>query len=206
MTMLLAVNFGDYGIMASDKSAMDNNGIMVSNKENKMIKTQIGYITGTGFVPLLDNVKNKLKEKEISSTANIVNLINEEKKIIESNIFYKIILPDLSKVLDKTGFLFSYETKVGLKIGLQYPDWIIGQGGSESESINNYLSYEKECFVITPPSDYCNKTYKLAIKRLEELTKEPRNKDNEERVVKEIFKMMADKSSQMTEDCDLVFI
>lgn len=78
MTMIVGMSLGDYVLIASDRRQvyMINGEIahVESDSVNKIIECPIGFITGNGYVPLLNEFKNELKKRSIESTDEILEI------------------------------------------------------------------------------------------------------------------------------------
>lgn len=81
MTMLVGIHTGDAVFIAADKrSVYKENGevkSVVSDEAMKIVPWSGGYITGSGYVDLLDKLKHKLSEHTIEDTTQIFDVINE---------------------------------------------------------------------------------------------------------------------------------
>lgn len=81
MTMLVGIHTGDAVFIAADKRAVyKKNGevkSVVSDEEVKIVPWSGGYITGCGYVDLLDKLKHKISEHKIENTTQIFDVINE---------------------------------------------------------------------------------------------------------------------------------
>jgi len=79
------------------------------DKSEKIQKTAIGLITGAGFKPLLDSVKEKLRDQVINHTDQIIEIIHQE-----TSTFLDKYPLDHESLLN-TGWLFSYITLYGVE-------------------------------------------------------------------------------------------
>ncbi|MFK5913600.1 MAG: hypothetical protein QM484_04425, partial [Woeseiaceae bacterium] len=73
MTLLVAINLGDYAIIAADKKEVvifDDCILPVHESANKVVDVGIGLMTGSGYVKLLESVKTAIKEQNIDNTGN----------------------------------------------------------------------------------------------------------------------------------------
>ena len=81
MTMIVAINTGDASIVAADKrqTYMRNNTPVYidSDNINKFIQWNGGFITGSGYVEVLDELKTRLAQKDIQLTDQILELVSD---------------------------------------------------------------------------------------------------------------------------------
>ena len=87
---------------------MGTEHIPVRTDVDKIVDTGIGLMTGSGYVPLLDEVKSAISEAEITHTDQIIDIIQEKRAKIRNNS----ALPANQEVdfLANTHWLFSYYT------------------------------------------------------------------------------------------------
>lgn len=80
MTMIVGIHLGEYIIVAADKRevTMFNNIVVDINSDNveKLIEWNGGIITGNGYVPLLNELKDHIAANEISDTSIILDYAN----------------------------------------------------------------------------------------------------------------------------------
>lgn len=191
MTMLLAINFGEYGIIAADKAAVNQKGLIVEKDHLKIKDTNIGKIAGTGqcdiIFPTFSNLSQEKTNEEIIQTIHQTRfnflLLNQE---------------PLYESAAGTGFLIL--SKIDNEIKLSY-----FTHEKEYKSLD-FIDFKKDHFIITPPFSHCKETYKKSKELIKNLIKRDRDKETEVLVIKEAFKMMSGKSTQMTEEFDLYFV
>lgn len=87
MTMIVGIHLGDYILVAADKreTYVVNGRVVsvISDKVNKLVNWGGGLVTGSGYVPLLSELKSKLSQVNITTTDQILDLA---KDISESSI------------------------------------------------------------------------------------------------------------------------
>lgn len=126
MTLLVTINLDDFAIIASDKKEVIKlNDVFIPYHERaeKIVETGIGLITGSGYVGLLNSVKQRVAEEEITHTDQILEIIKNERKLIRNAIWYTDY--QKNEFLNFTGWLLSYWTIVDnvqkLRIALYHP-------------------------------------------------------------------------------------
>lgn len=126
MTLLVTINLDDFAIIASDKKEvikLNDAFIPYHERAEKIVETGIGLITGSGYVGLLNSVKQKVAEEEITHTDQILEIIKNERKLIRNAIWYTDY--QKNEFLNFTGWLLSYWTIVDnvqkLRIALYHP-------------------------------------------------------------------------------------
>ncbi|WP_407507288.1 hypothetical protein [Vibrio parahaemolyticus] len=81
MTMIVGLHLGDYVLVAADKreTYVVNGQVVsvISDEVNKLVNWGAGVVTGSGYVPLLNELKSKLSRINITTTDQILNLANE---------------------------------------------------------------------------------------------------------------------------------
>lgn len=126
MTTLVAIHLGEIVIIAADKKEVFIQGdfvIPIHESANKIIDSGIGLMTGSGYVSLLQEVKDKVSNCTIKNTDQILSLISAARKKVQDSD----VLDEAQKqqVLGKTGWLFTYRTtfngKVALRVALYHP-------------------------------------------------------------------------------------
>jgi len=132
MTINIGINLGEYVILAADTRTnymIGNDTIVYEDEHEKILKTKIGLITGSGYVSLLNDVKNELKRNEVEHTNEIVEIIkrNREKHINQSKT-NPYIFGDIQKTLqESTCWLFTYITAIDnfptLRLSLVHPQF-----------------------------------------------------------------------------------
>ena len=111
MTLIAGMHLGEYVIVASDKKEVAQvNGIVVPLHEeaNKIINTDMGLVTGSGYADLLTRVKNRIALNQICHTDEILNIIKKEREAIAQNL--ACFDEAAKKILFHTGWIFSYRT------------------------------------------------------------------------------------------------
>jgi hypothetical protein len=126
MTLLTTIHLGDYAIIASDrKEVFKFNGTVIPRHENadKLIETGIGLITGSGYVALLNAVKERVAVEDITHTDQILNIITSERWQIRHSPLYSEY--QKNEFLNFTCWLLSYRTIADksqyLRIALYHP-------------------------------------------------------------------------------------
>lgn len=126
MTLLVTINLDDFAIIASDKKEvikLNDAFIPYHERAEKIVETGIGLITGSGYVGLLNSVKQRVAEEEITHTDQILEIIKNERKLIRNAIWYTDY--QKNEFLNFTGWLLSYWTIVDnvqkLRIALYHP-------------------------------------------------------------------------------------
>jgi len=80
MTMLVGIHAGDSVWLAADKRAVYKEGntvvSVVSDDVDKLVEWSGGYITGNGYVDLIDKLKSKISSTNINSTTQIMEMTN----------------------------------------------------------------------------------------------------------------------------------
>lgn len=123
MTFIVGMNTSDIAIIASDTrevSIANNQVISFHDEANKIQNIGIGFMTGSGFVELLEPVKKRTSEKNIAHTDEITKIVDEERKAFRNNSpFNSYITED---IIRKTGWMFSYRSSsqndIILRIGI----------------------------------------------------------------------------------------
>ena len=108
MTLLIGLHLKTYVMLAADTRTiyLSPNGkiLWYDDKSEKIQKTTMGLITGAGFKPLLDSVKERLRDQVINHTDQIIEIIHQE-----TSAFLDKYHLDHESILN-TGWLFSYIT------------------------------------------------------------------------------------------------
>lgn len=116
MTLIVGMNLCEFVILAADtRTVWISAGDIVLHKDDslKFQDIGIGLMTGSGYTNLLDAVKNRVANTELTHTDQISKIIFEEREIIEKDA---LITPDLKRIiLDQTGWMFSYRTQINNK-------------------------------------------------------------------------------------------
>lgn len=84
MTIAIGINLGLYAIFAAvTRTTYYRLGMPFFNDNSlKIQRTTMGLITGAGFCALLDSVKDKLANEEVTSTERVLGIIDEETESI----------------------------------------------------------------------------------------------------------------------------
>ncbi|MCI9718738.1 hypothetical protein [Vibrio parahaemolyticus] len=81
MTMIVGLHLGDYVLVAADKreTYVVNGEVVsvISDNVNKLVDWGAGVVTGSGYVPLLSELKSKLSQINITTTDQILDLAKE---------------------------------------------------------------------------------------------------------------------------------
>lgn len=105
MTMIVALHLGSYVLIAADKrETFQVNGEVVSiisDEVQKLIEWPGGVATGSGYVPLLHDFKDKLSNTNIDNTDEIVEVARECSRNLPSS---------QSEWKKSTNWLFTYLT------------------------------------------------------------------------------------------------
>lgn len=204
MTLLVALNLGELAIIAADKKEVlikDGNIYPLNESAEKIIDTGIGLITGSGYVTLLDRVKEKVSSNPISNTDQILSIIIGEREEIQGSF----LLSDAQKseLLDKTGWLFSYRTMVAdlakLRVALFHP----------SISSTNLSIIEENTSKILFPSDMDEKLVSSYVERLNNEIKLTSEGDIQEAIshnvslVLNLIHSISQVSQTVSESCDI---
>jgi len=101
--MIVGMSIGDFVLVASDRRQVCMiNGVVdhvESDSVNKIIECPIGFITGNGYVPLLNEFKNELKHRTIENTNEIQEIASELSRRIP---------PGLEEWEQRTNWMFTY--------------------------------------------------------------------------------------------------
>lgn len=126
MTLIIGMHLSDYVIIASDKKEVAVlNGIVIPLHEdaNKIINTDMGLVTGSGFVDLLNRVKNRIALNQICHTDEILNIIKTEREAIAQIL--GCFDEAERKILFHTGWIFSYRTiiddEIRIRLAIYHP-------------------------------------------------------------------------------------
>lgn len=115
--MIAGLHLGDYVLVAADKreTYIVNGQVVsvISDSVNKLVNWGAGIVTGSGYVPLLSELKSKLSRTNITSSDQILDLAKE---ISESSADQ----PEYWR--STTNWMFSYvaNTSSGLQCRLGY--------------------------------------------------------------------------------------
>lgn len=126
MTALIAINLGDIAIIAADKKEVFILGetvIPIHEDADKIVDTRIGLMTGSGYVPLLQEVKDQVSSASIHHTDQIISHIHRaQQKVKDADSFSD---QQKAQILTTTGWLFTYQTisdgRTALRVALYHP-------------------------------------------------------------------------------------
>ncbi|HBC3499846.1 TPA: hypothetical protein KDY90_002627 [Vibrio parahaemolyticus] len=117
MTMIVGLHLGDYVLVAADKreTYVVNGEVVsvVSDNVDKLVDWGAGVVTGSGYVPLLSELKSRLSKTNITTTDQILDLA---KDISE----YSSDQPSYWRETTNWMFSFVANTPTGLKCRLGY--------------------------------------------------------------------------------------
>jgi len=126
VTAFIAINLGDIAIIAADKKEVFIQGdfvIPIHESANKIIDSGIGLMTGSGYVSLLQDVKDQVANCTIKSTDQILSLISAARQKLQE--FHGVDEHQKTKNLCTTGWLFTYLTSLNgersLRVALFHP-------------------------------------------------------------------------------------
>jgi hypothetical protein len=125
MTIAIGINLGLYAILAADTRTT---GYLFGvphhydDDSSKVQKTTMGLITGAGFLPLLERVKQELAAEEITNTERVLSIIKEQSERI---LQVWGTHPQTNSWIRQTGWIFSYTTLLDnqptLRVGIFHP-------------------------------------------------------------------------------------
>lgn len=113
MTCILVAHLGDEVIIAADKrvTQITQEGVKTphGDDEEKIVRTQVGVITGTGSLAMLDPVKSFVRDHGFNSPDDVLDLILRTR-----DSFSKLHAesPGLQAHLAETSWMFTYPTVV----------------------------------------------------------------------------------------------
>lgn len=130
MTLLVGMNIGDYGIIAADKKeVVVSQGIIAACRDdvNKIVQTDMGLITGSGYAPLLNKVKQEVARTRINHTDQLIGIMQAQRALAEVSLNNN---PNPDIFLENTGWLYSYWTRSDtgirvLRIAFNHPSLVI---------------------------------------------------------------------------------
>ncbi|MGZ7180363.1 MAG: hypothetical protein ACXVIB_06145 [Halobacteriota archaeon] len=109
MTLAIGVNFGAYVLLAADirTTYYDWNSRTIAFRDGlgEIQKTDLGLIAAAGYVDLLDCVERRLAQQTITSTSQVLTIINEETQRYQSRHGGGV-----AYYIEQTGWIFSYTT------------------------------------------------------------------------------------------------
>lgn len=156
MTLIIAMDMGKVGLIASDKAEVmiSSNGDIspIHQEAEKIIRTPLGVITGAGRVELLDQVKNFVKAGMVHNTDQVLDAIIQARKQFEIRYLHD---PDVSSALSSTSWFFNYtaildDNNRAHRIAMFHPSWgvdsfrILGTGKAICVLPSSFNSYEAE--------------------------------------------------------------
>jgi len=145
MTLIAGCNLGPYAVIAADTRESYYVGyskLHHRDGKEKIQRTPLGVITGSGYIPLLDAVKKRIAEIDaIGNTDDIVRIIKEER----ARLSPELLASDdhlAESVEHYTSWIFTYMgvgrsevgegfDTAGLRLALAHPehDYVIGLYG-----------------------------------------------------------------------------
>jgi hypothetical protein len=113
MTCILVAHLGDEVIIAADKrvTQITQDGVKIPHGDNeeKIVRTQVGVITGAGSVAMLDPVKSYVRDHGFNSPDDVLDLILHTR---DSFSEFHAENPRLHADLAETSWMFTYPTVV----------------------------------------------------------------------------------------------
>jgi len=111
MTCILVAHLGDEVIIAADKrvSCITQDGLRIplGDNEEKIVRTQVGVITGTGLTTMLEPVKSRARDNGFSSSEDILDsILNVRTSFSKDNADSPYLQADLAE----TSWMFTYPT------------------------------------------------------------------------------------------------
>lgn len=164
--MIVALNLGEYTIIAADKREVSiENGKVVSitsDNVEKIIEWNGGVVTGSGFVPLLMDLKESMVSVNISNTDTIISLAKQSLAKLPQN---------QSNWKDQTNWAFTYITIVddAPKCRIAY---------IEAKAINDVRTLENMNVLLWAKLPDINIQREKLIKSLKPLTNASKFKEN----------------------------
>lgn len=129
MTLIIAVDMGSIGLIASDKAevmiAPNGDVSSVHQEAKKIIKTPLGVITGAGRVELLDRVKAFVESGEVGNTDQVLNAIVQAREEFRAKYADD---PQVENALMSTSWVFNYtalleDEETAHRIAIFHPSW-----------------------------------------------------------------------------------
>lgn len=109
MTCILVAHLGDEIIIAADKrvSQITQDGVItfIGDEEEKIVRTEVGVITGTGAVEMLNDVKTLVRDLGFNSPDEVLELIRDAQGTFSNQYADS---PRLKIDLAQTSFMFTY--------------------------------------------------------------------------------------------------
>ena len=145
MTLIAGCNLGQYAVIAADTRTSYYSAyskLFDRDGDEKIHPTALGVMTGTGFIPLLNAVKDRVAEvNAVGNTDDIIRIIKEER----ANLSPDLLARDshvAESVINYTSWIFTYigvgvsglgeEFKgAGIRLALAHPqnDYTLGLYG-----------------------------------------------------------------------------
>lgn len=156
MTLIIAMDMGKIGLIASDKAEVmiNSNGDIspIHQEAEKIVRTPLGVITGAGRVELLDQVKNFVKAGSIHNTDQVLGAILQARKLFKAQYSHH---HDVSSALSSTSWVFNYtasldDDNMAHRIAMFHPFWgvegfrILGTGQAICISPSSFTADEAE--------------------------------------------------------------
>ncbi|WP_440062963.1 hypothetical protein ACTACQ_11260 [Pseudomonas syringae] len=109
MTCILVAHLGDEIIIAADKRVtqitQDGLTTIIGDEEEKIVRTEVGVITGAGAVEMLDDVKMLVRDLGFNSPDDVLKLILDAQSTFSRQ---HADSPRLKIDLAHTSFMFTY--------------------------------------------------------------------------------------------------
>lgn len=95
MTLIIGINLKDYLILAADRRevCLVNGDVaeIRSDNVNKIIDWKQGYITGSGYVPILSKLKETLNSTSVAHTSEILDLaVSSSNDVFNINVPFQV--------------------------------------------------------------------------------------------------------------------
>ena len=127
--------------------------IYIEDGEQKLIKTSLGLLTGSGFSELLNSVSDRIAEETITSTNQIEEIVQSEIDCIyckyEDYPSPHFSLDDLEHYVRCTNWIYSYQTQNDNGEYLLRMSLIVGPKSS-NDSCVSYLSNDGSVGILLP--------------------------------------------------------
>ena len=205
MTLLVTIHLDDFAIIASDKKEVIKlKDVVISHHENakKIVGTGIGLITGSGYLGLLNAVKQRVAEEEIIHTGQILEIIKNERELIKNTMRYTNY--QKKEFLNVTGWLLSYRTIVNkvpnLRIALYHP----------SIDENHFAIIEENTSRAVFPSDLIPENVEKysnflshSFQKLDELSDINQNITHNVKIILDLMNEISKVSETVSKTCDI---
>lgn len=203
MTINIGINLGEYVILAADTRTnyiIGSNTIRYEDGSEKIFKTKIGLITGSGYANLLNDVKKELKRNEVEHTNEIIEIIKQyRKKHLDLSKTNPYIFGESRKSIAKsTCWLFTYLSVVEnfptLRLSLVHPQF------------DDVIAlYEKNRACVIMPMEFSeDESQKItsmindSIKQLEDISKIHENIQYHSKLLSSIIKTISQKNESVS--------